>query len=316
MDYESEPFLMLIKAFKEFMKKKNVDETKKDEWLNKARQIFSLRNMAKLGINVIVDKTIGAEPLKEFINNACNTCFDAVSEEESLYDQLIASLTEITSQFKTPVYIIIDELDRCRPDFALETLERIKHIFRVKNVKFILVYNEMVMGSIINNKYGPTIDASKYLNKFVEKKYLFSNTKHFELWFKNEINNGKEKFNSPLAESLMQKFDTPILKMKKNFNLNLRDIEQIIINLKSYRNIPSTEVFTYILAIEFLKCINKQEYNNMIAYHNENPAFAGNAPDLHTFKRIFHQLEGKINRKTEVSAAQAFAYCAKDYLCL
>jgi hypothetical protein len=173
----------------------------------------------------------------------------------------------------------------------------------------------MVMASIINNKYGPTIDASKYLNKFVEKKYLFSNTKHFELWFKNEINNGKEKFNSPLAESLMQEFHTPILKMKKNFGLNLRDIEQIIITLKSYRNITSIFAFTYTLAIEFLKCINKQEYSNIVAHYHEKHTFAVNAPELFTFKKIFQQLAGEIDRKINMSSANAFYYYARNNLC-
>jgi hypothetical protein len=315
MDYESEPFLMLIKAFKEFMKKKNVDEAKKDEWLNKARQIFSLRNIAKLGLNVIVDKTIGAEPLKEFINNAYSACFDAASDEESLYDQLILSLTEITSQFKTSVYIIIDELDRCRPDFALETLERIKHIFRVENVKFILVYNEMVMASIINNKYGPTIDASKYLNKFVEKKYLFDNTKQLLLWFKKEIRDDKEKFTNAFFESFMEKLYIPILDIKENFNLSLRDIQQVIINLKSYRNIKSIYEFTYVLVIEFLKYVNKQEYNNMAAYYNENHRFAINVPERHTFEKIFKKLGVEISDGIPTSFDDAFYNYAKQYLC-
>ncbi|MDR2134819.1 MAG: KAP family NTPase, partial [Treponema sp.] len=43
MDYETEPFLMLIRAFKKFMEKKKVNENKKETWLNKAKELFSLK---------------------------------------------------------------------------------------------------------------------------------------------------------------------------------------------------------------------------------------------------------------------------------
>jgi hypothetical protein len=315
-DYETEPFLMLIKAFKEFMKKMDVNEDKKNKWLNKARQFFSLRNIAKLGINILADKIIGTEPLKEFINNAYNACFDAVSEEESLYDQLFSSLSDITSQFKTSVYIIIDELDRCRPDFALETLERIKHIFGVKNVKFILVYNEAVMTSMINNKYGSTINAQKYLNKFVEKKYLFNNTKRLRFWFDSEVHNDKERFANSFMAEFLKEYHAPILEMKEMFGLNLRDIRQILSNLKSYENINDVYQFIIILNVEFLKYINKQEFDNMVAYYNaNNKRFAGNAPERHTFTIIFNKLADKVPGGMSVSSDEAFYEYARGYLC-
>jgi predicted KAP-like P-loop ATPase len=66
-----------------------------------------------------------------------------------------------------PLVFIIDELDRCRPTFALEILERIKHFFSVPNVHFVLgVHLDQLRNSVVV-AYGPSIDAQTYLQKFV-----------------------------------------------------------------------------------------------------------------------------------------------------
>jgi uncharacterized protein YehS (DUF1456 family) len=238
-----------------------------------------------------------------------------MSEEQSLYDQVISSLTEITEQFGDPVYIIIDELDRCRPDFALETLERIKHIFHVKSVKFILVYNETVLMSMINNRYGPAIDTQRYLTKFVERKYLFDNTKSLELWIFEEIRKGKEKFaNTFMPEFLHENHDL-IQKIRTMFNLSLRDIQQIINNLKSYGNIGDVYDFIIILNIEFLRCVKRQEFSNMVAYYEENNKhFAVNAPDRYTFAKIFNGLAKTIPGGMPMSSDEAFYKYARNYV--
>lgn len=66
---------------------------------------------------------------------------------------------------------IIDELDRARPDFALELLEKVKHIFSVRGFVFLLSLNREQFEKSIEKRYG-NIDSSLYLNKFVD--YWFS----------------------------------------------------------------------------------------------------------------------------------------------
>jgi hypothetical protein len=312
MDYETEPFLMLVKAFKKFMKEKNVDNDKNKRWWSKARECFSIKKIARLGFNVFVDKTIGTEPLKKFINDTYDACFDTLSAEESLYDQLVGLLNEITAEFKSPVYIIIDELDRCRPDFALETLERIKHVFHVKNVKFILVYNDAVLASMIKNRYGSAIDAKKYLTKFVQKEYAFNNKKTFEEWFSEEVNNRRFEYRS--MSSLLKVLASLIQEIKKAFNLSLRDIQRILSNLEQYEDIQSINLCIIVITIEFLKYINQQEFYNMVAYYNENNKhFAINAPDRHTFTKIFNNL-AKYGHGISASADDVFYDYAEEYL--
>lgn len=66
-----------------------------------------------------------------------------------------------------PLIFIIDELDRCKPSFALELLERIKHFLSVRNVHFVLGLNMNQLQASVRAAYGQDIDAIHYLQKFI-----------------------------------------------------------------------------------------------------------------------------------------------------
>lgn len=63
--------------------------------------------------------------------------------------------------------IVIDELDRCRPDYALGVLEVIKHFFSIPGVTFVLGVNLIALENSVRARYGADIDASAYLRKFI-----------------------------------------------------------------------------------------------------------------------------------------------------
>ncbi|MDR0807980.1 MAG: KAP family NTPase [Gemmobacter sp.] len=66
-----------------------------------------------------------------------------------------------------PLVVVVDELDRCRPDYALALLEVIKHFFSVPNVHFVLGVNLDALGHSVRARYGAGIDAERYLRKFI-----------------------------------------------------------------------------------------------------------------------------------------------------
>lgn len=67
-----------------------------------------------------------------------------------------------------PILFFIDELDRCRPDFALSILELVKHVFDIPGIKFIFVANLEQLKAAIRKRYGQDVDAGVYLEKFVK----------------------------------------------------------------------------------------------------------------------------------------------------
>ncbi len=63
--------------------------------------------------------------------------------------------------------IVVDELDRCKPAFALSVLERIKHVVGVPGVVFVLVASLKELGNSVRSAYGE-VDAERYLEKFFD----------------------------------------------------------------------------------------------------------------------------------------------------
>lgn len=84
--------------------------------------------------------------------------------------QVERSLLEITKAPNGSVrklVVVIDELDRCRPDYALAVLETIKHFFAVPNVHFVLGVNLSALEHSVKARYGGQIDAEGYLRRFI-----------------------------------------------------------------------------------------------------------------------------------------------------
>lgn len=122
---------------------------------------------------------------------------------------------------------VIDELDRCKPDFALAMLEVIKHFFYVPSLSFLLVVNRKQLEAAIRGRYGNEVEAEQYLNKFI---HLFAS-----------IPNGKSGFydkkNSTIffghclnkMTNLHNSFNLDILRdLVTFFSPSFREIERIV----------------------------------------------------------------------------------------
>ena len=64
--------------------------------------------------------------------------------------------------------VFIDELDRCRPTYAIEMLERIKHYFDDERIIFVVSINKEQLVHTISKYYGYGFDSTGYLNKFFD----------------------------------------------------------------------------------------------------------------------------------------------------
>lgn len=92
---------------------------------------------------------------------------------ERIIKQYIERLKKLASN--QPITIIIDELDRCRPDYAICFLERIKHYFGpVPNILFILMINKDHLFQSIKHVYGMENkeDTANYFEKFLSYKII------------------------------------------------------------------------------------------------------------------------------------------------
>lgn len=97
--------------------------------------------------------------------------FSAAKSQKALRDSLHQSFGEVLKGFakghgSSPVLILIDELDRCRPEFALSLLEDIKHFLNDEGVVFFVFCDEEVLHALAGQIFGDKPAGEKYLKKF------------------------------------------------------------------------------------------------------------------------------------------------------
>ena len=108
------------------------------------------------------DKDI--EEMKSFFNGLDTSEL----EDYKNYKKLLEEFKDTLSKEERPKIIIIDELDRCRPDYAIQLLEIIKHIFDVKNIIFLFLINRKQLESIVSTIYMKSNLSIKYFEKFYD----------------------------------------------------------------------------------------------------------------------------------------------------
>ena len=125
-----------------------------------------------------------------------------------------------------PLVVAIDELDRCRPTYAIELIETAKHIFLVENVVFILAINSTALAHSVKSLYGTEFDAERYFRRF------------FDLQFRLPVQD-RESFANELLRStkLQEMIESQLEEASWTFTLarsllssdglSLRDAEQV-----------------------------------------------------------------------------------------
>lgn len=145
-----------------------------------------LRSGLKVGVKVATMGALSTSDIQDFadtISDGSSEAIDATigemitkqSSHRSAIEEFKKSLSELPALLappqedgvQKPLIFIIDELDRCKPAFALELLERVKHFFSVPNVHFVLGVNSDQLCSSVRAVYGNDIDARLYLQKFI-----------------------------------------------------------------------------------------------------------------------------------------------------
>lgn len=90
----------------------------------------------------------------------------SVSKFRQSLEGLAGSLVKASAG---PVFVVIDELDRCRPNFAVQLLEVVKHLFSVRNVCFVFSTNLSQLAASVQAVYGPNFDGRDYLGRFFDQ---------------------------------------------------------------------------------------------------------------------------------------------------
>ena len=111
----------------------------------------------------------------------CNEKLNDKLQENDIYTEYKQFKTELDNlkdflrnwakKLNTPVVVIIDELDRCRPDYAIKTLEILKHFFDISGFVFVLAIDEEQLKSSVETLFG-TKNFDGYKRKFINNSFI------------------------------------------------------------------------------------------------------------------------------------------------
>ncbi|BBC26293.1 P-loop NTPase fold protein [Pseudanabaena sp. ABRG5-3] len=186
-DFVPDPLIAIVgelkKAIEDYASQSGEASIIISEQMKKNRRIVDslLKRLLPLGVKIATHGLIDIEPAieKGFADAASSAAEDLIENYEkgkAEIKEFRKSLADLASQVASlnpsaKVVIIIDELDRCRPTYAIELLERVKHLFDASGVVFILGIDRSQLNHSIRSLYGSEFDATGYLRRFIDLDY-------------------------------------------------------------------------------------------------------------------------------------------------
>lgn len=278
-DFENNPLIALMGELKTLTKSATEPEFKS---ILKKAAIIS-KNIVPIVAQAVVDRYIESKDIKDLIVNATEGLTDVFENDVNEYAEKKKSIADFRKELshfiastsnEKPLIFIIDELDRCRPNYAVSILEQIKHFFSVPNIVFVLSIDKIQLGNAVRGVYGSDkIDAEEYLRRFIDieysipepnkdiyQKYLYD---YFDFDSFLEVEDRKQigelkydkKYFLEISDVLFSNSSITLRQLEKIFShsrLSLRAFE------KNMYLIP--EVYLFLI---FLKVLNEELYQDI-----------------------------------------------------
>lgn len=310
------PLLSIMYTLMDAFTKKNITIKSRDLILSKTAQISKLiaQNVGKkiivdkIGIEIdkigeILKKSTDTDPsdfLELLKTQESNKSFKDFEQYKKIKKELKKLIEEISVEKK--FIFIIDELDRCRPLYAIETLEAIKHYFNLNNVTFVFALDIKQLSHSIATVYGQDMDANGYLRRFFD----------IQLRIPKPTMNDYVKF---VNMNLEIKKDSDMISKWTNifsrFNCSLRDIDKVMFNMKllidtSFSKYCSNDVIEIYTYLSMLKHKHPTTYDLVInkRFLSSKDSSSGTyetLPDLffdasNTIKEFHHSINNEQNQ--------------------
>lgn len=272
-DFEDNPLTAFVGELKVINKK----EEEKFKKVVKNAALIS-KNVAPAVIKSFLNKYIDSQTLLDGISETSKSffeIFEADIEEYSKRKESIIDFKKSLSEYVAnesngkALIFIIDELDRCRPNYAVLLLEQIKHFFSVPNIVFVLSIDKIQLGNAIRGVYGSEkMDADEYLRRFIDIEYSVPDPeKEKFIYYLFQYFDFDSFFNSPKRNNHPElRYDRDYFIDTCNILLNdltLRQQEKILAHTRlalrtlNYNNYLVPTIFVF---LSYIKAINPDFY--------------------------------------------------------
>ena len=209
-DYASNPTQSLLLNLNDYLIEKSIIERSETQLLNAIKGLAANTLQKATGLN------------EEMIEHGKTTAklTEEVNKNKKLRITISNAISKLSELHNKKVLYIIDDIDRCKPTYAVELLESIKHCFDNEKVVFLVATNITELSNIINGYYGGKLDGSLYLDRIIDLR-IGLNTIDIEHYVKSKI----IEPNQSIAPILVAKY----------LNMTMREMNRYlsIINLYS-----------------------------------------------------------------------------------
>lgn len=182
-DYSGDPLLPLLSEIALLVDthRSAVDQCNAESLKNAAAEVADL---IMFGANSIAAKVSGFDGIKalEYVERKKGArsskktilgegILKAFVERKLALERLKKAFKDCFSGRK--IFFFVDELDRCRPDYAVQFIENIKHFFDADNAVFFLAFDRKQMEVSVKNLFGDEINFCEYMRKFIHRNIDF-----------------------------------------------------------------------------------------------------------------------------------------------
>lgn len=168
-DYYEEPTVAIVASMKDSIEEKESVISSKGDYFKRAKDVILkmtgtfIKN--KIGVDIVGDIQELTDDAKKNEKDAHK--FDAFFSFKKTLDETRNSLEELAKD-KT-IILIVDELDRCLPAYAIKVLERLHHLFYgIDNIIVVIAVDSSQLENSVKQLYGDSINVDQYLKKFID----------------------------------------------------------------------------------------------------------------------------------------------------
>ncbi len=239
-DYIGNPLISLISCLTGAIESKN-DVTEQD--ISKLLGLIGSKITEKMTGGIVTPKKFYEELNDTPIRNVIEEYLTHKSSLDDIKSGFLRLSRDLNNFKAKKVIFFIDELDRCKPTFALALLEIIKHFFDLPNFFFILAVDKKQLYSTIKMKYGESINSEGYLKRFIDFDITLS-----PISIKKYVDEYSLKYRqiNSISESVFSVFKL----VSENMDLTLRDYDKMFYYLEllsplkwwSHGNTPFEEI--------------------------------------------------------------------------
>lgn len=250
-DYLDDPFLVVTSEITNTLSKDKKTKSKVKKLINLSASVGTalLPSLPKialmLGLHLVGAGFLGGilqqgyENAQDEIDKLSDETSDRIKEsiqekiagheaEKKTLDEFKKHLAETVEKLDKPLVFIIDELDRCRPDFAIRLIERIKHFFDIPKIVFVLVMDKAQFSKVLCHNYGYDEKlGEEYLDKFIDYSIELKNLEKDDSLLENAISD--LLYNAGLiGDNVNNEINYLILIFQKKEKLSTRNLKKLI----------------------------------------------------------------------------------------